>query len=1194
METRTKTDLYALYKFFRDAGDLRRAKQMKRLIQKKAENHLVIGFSGHFSAGKSSLINALMDDRFLPTSPIPTSANVVRLAYGEPKIVLTRHDETRTVFLPPYDVRAIWENCKNGQDVLEVFIQTDQGMPEDLEWMDTPGIDSTDPLHMEMTEDAIILADHIFYVADYNHVLAEENYRFLMTLEEMNKPYHLVISQIDKHRENELSFEAYKKSIFDSLSAWKLKPESIHFISIKDLSLAVNEWEAFRFYLKTLSDKRSAQPETEAVLRKLYKDHIKWWKNQYGDAEKAMAEAFDGIDREHLTYRRDVLKTKLETLHARKRQWLDDCIKAGDQAIDNAILMPYETRELARQYIEACQPDFKMGFFSTKAKVEKERMNRLDALLQNLNQLLLTMNRQTAESLFNPLKKYLSMDEAVRTRLYSLNVEASPELIENHVEKGALLTGQYVLTYTAALESTLKKQMKKEVRNLLEELTPLINQPIHQAKEAVENEMKDLDEQLKQFDAYADALKKENTHFQTGEEILEGTIILNEEERHLVEEDFLAQEEMIASMRMEEKPMAEKSPTIEETPSEMPTPEIQEAPEDWEARFRKAEQILRGINGFTYLAERFSKRADRLKNQRYTVALFGAFSAGKSSFANAMLGQKVLPVSPHPTTATINRILPVDCDHAHGSVAIHFKTEKAILDEVNQALETFQQRVDALEELPTVIENALLQATESRHMVFLKAVAKGYRDAQGSLGRTHTLPLAEALPFISVEQKACFVDMADIYFDCPLTQSGVSLVDTPGADSINARHTDTAFRYIRNADALVYITYYNHAFSRADEEFLLQLGRVKEAFELDKMFFVVNAIDLAQSADEAQEVVRYVRERLYTYGIRQARLYGISSLKALESGENASSASGFDKFYNDWDEFVRFGLQKQTIEQGVRDFGHAKRVLEETMKRIALSATEREQVLERMAEGYRYATSVIQAMDAKGALSRLQNEVRELFFYVKKRVIQRFLDEFSRFFNPAILSSTEKEPKKVLLSRSLEECLQFLSFDLDQEIRATYLRTEAMLSKLIAEYREDALAQLGEEWAVEWPEKPEWKTPEITASLKQTDRLPFEACFKHFKNPKQFFEADGKSRMREAMQLVLSKAIDHVLSQNTEETLQHYEIIFKNTLEKDRAHALNDLETLRREQEQSLTFDAEAFQKIRDAQESINQLMPIQ
>ena len=48
---------------------------------------------------------------------------------------------------------------------------------------------------------------------------------------------------------------------------------------------------------------------------------------------------------------------------------------------------------------------------------------------------------------------------------------------------------------------------------------------------------------------------------------------------------------------------------------------------------------------------------------------------------------------------------------------------------------------------------------------------------------------------------------------------GVTLVDTPGADSINARHTGVAFEYIRNADAILFITYYNHAFAKADREF---------------------------------------------------------------------------------------------------------------------------------------------------------------------------------------------------------------------------------------------------------------------------------------------------------------------------------------------------------------------------------------
>ena len=66
-----------------------------------------------------------------------------------------------------------------------------------------------------------------------------------------------------------------------------------------------------------------------------------------------------------------------------------------------------------------------------------------------------------------------------------------------------------------------------------------------------------------------------------------------------------------------------------------------------------------------------------------------------------------------------------------------------------------------------------------------------------------------------------------MYYDCELTRKGVTLVDTPGADSINARHTGVAFEYIKNSDAILFVTYYNHAFSKADREFLIQLGRVK-------------------------------------------------------------------------------------------------------------------------------------------------------------------------------------------------------------------------------------------------------------------------------------------------------------------------------------------------------------------------------
>ena len=60
------------------------------------------------------------------------------------------------------------------------------------------------------------------------------------------------------------------------------------------------------------------------------------------------------------------------------------------------------------------------------------------------------------------------------------------------------------------------------------------------------------------------------------------------------------------------------------------------------------------------------------------------------------------------------------------------------------------------------------------------------------------------------------------------------------------------------------------------------MGRVKDTFALDKMFFIVNAIDLAQNEEEMDAVLDYVEEQLVTYGIRQPHLYPVSSMLALQ------------------------------------------------------------------------------------------------------------------------------------------------------------------------------------------------------------------------------------------------------------------------------------------------------------------------
>ena len=125
--------------------------------------------------------------------------------------------------------------CRDGTAIESIEISTAAAsLPAGVVLMDTPGIDSTDAAHRLATEEAIHLADLIFYVMDYNHVQSEESFLFTKSLTEAGKRVALVINQIDKHREEELSFASFVAGVKDAFAAWGVTPEAVFFTSMKD------------------------------------------------------------------------------------------------------------------------------------------------------------------------------------------------------------------------------------------------------------------------------------------------------------------------------------------------------------------------------------------------------------------------------------------------------------------------------------------------------------------------------------------------------------------------------------------------------------------------------------------------------------------------------------------------------------------------------------------------------------------------------------------------------------------------------------------------------------------------------------------------------------------------------------------------------------------------------------------------
>jgi len=177
--------LLDIARLMRESGDGIHADKLAEVERKYSSGELTIAFCGHFSAGKSSLVNRLCGHRLLPSSPIPTSANIVAIRNGEPAVKVTRTDQgegERTAVIAPEELDAY---CKNGEDIASIDISYPIPLLGDrLALLDTPGVDSTDDAHRMATESALHLADVVFYVMDYNHVLSEMNFEFAKKLKE--------------------------------------------------------------------------------------------------------------------------------------------------------------------------------------------------------------------------------------------------------------------------------------------------------------------------------------------------------------------------------------------------------------------------------------------------------------------------------------------------------------------------------------------------------------------------------------------------------------------------------------------------------------------------------------------------------------------------------------------------------------------------------------------------------------------------------------------------------------------------------------------------------------------------------------------------------------------------------------------------------------------------------------------------
>ncbi len=1119
---------------FQQNGDRVRVEKAEQLLRKIHEKEFITAFSGHFSAGKSTMINALIGDQVLPSSPIPTSANLVKvLKSSEDYAKVYSHSQKTLLFQAPYNFETVKAYCKNG-DVTNIEIGKKTSLlPKGVTIMDTPGVDSTDDAHRISTESALHLADIVFYVMDYNHVQSELNFMYTKNLLKHGVKLYLIINQIDKHNEQELSFTSFKKSVHDSFTSWEVEPAGIYFTTLKDPNHPENEFATIKSLIDHafLHHDDLIQGTIDAAFNRLVTEHEAWLQEEMDLAtqpyEQVVAEYSEEGLRTLFT-EESKLKIEKETVMQTAPNWEKAFEKDREVILKNAYLMPFETRELAEQYLISAQADFKKGFLFSKKKTDDERSARLQAFYMGV--------KKQVESQINWHLKQLAVKKVEETELLDEDLQAAAQQIEitfdeslltDAIHKGAGINGEYVLHYCEQIANRLRNiarktsdQFKTAVADTLQVRidTQLIMVNKHLAKlEKETTALRSLIELEKEYDE-----KKGLLYISSGKE---------EEQLITLVKKWQKEKSDVAIYNDENVNIPEAIPAVVEPLKEYNTKIDSSIDRDTIIeKLDRAVTLLSGIKGFNRMTEQLFEKSSRLKHQSFTISLFGAFSAGKSSFANALLGESVLPVSPNPTTAAINRICPPTNENAHGTAIVRLKEADQLLADINESLSMFNYATTTLEEAFSVISKVLShqkgEGKEKIHITFLTAFIQGFELYREKLGTDIKTNLEEFQSFVANEAQSCFVEAIDLFYDCSFTRKGITLVDTPGADSINARHTGVAFEYIKDSDAILFVTYYNHAFSKADREFLIQLGRVKDAFELDKMFFIVNAIDLASSEEEVAEVLTYVKSELTKNGIRFPKIYGLSSKLALIAEDK--KASNLEAFTNEFNYFLDKDLNAMAVNSAEKDYQRVLVMLEQLIQ----SANEDESVKTQRRESLISTKEKIDRLllenKANILSDRLKQEIKELLFYVKQRVFFRFPDFFKEAFNPAVLKGNSRDQ----LKKQLDELLATMGYDFAQEMRATSLRLEQFTKKLLygrfGEIEKE-LQSIQSEITLSQLQIQNGVTPNFESAFVRVERKPLETVFKYFKNPKAFFENNEKKQMEEALQDLLSPLAESYL-----------------------------------------------------------------
>lgn len=979
--------LYKLKKEVEKSNNYALVNTINQVIKKVYLNQFTASFVGHFSAGKSTLINLLLEQNILPSSPVPTTSNTAVVSVAEEPGIIANLPHQQYTKLKTYD--DVKQMNRQNVDVESVEINFPSNkFNNGFTLQDTPGVDSNVATHQSSTEQFMYTSNILFYTVDYNHVQSALNFKFMRRINELGIPIVFVINQIDKHNEDEISFDTFKSRVEKSIKDWDIELTDTYYVS--KFEHPENQINELSDYLVQMDNHRESVEDY--VNRTI--DFIT--EAQLAYIQKEIQDILDTLDIEEEDFEQAYMKFQQNQEVSEEAQLLNDSDKLLNylkqkrkDILDNAYIMTHDMREQLRSYLESKSEDFKVGgLFNKKKKKEEEQEQRLnqatDALQDKVNQQI----RQPLREDMSFLTRFIN-DSEVNNQILNQDYLIKPSLISDLYQPQTSISNTYVLTFSDEVVKALNKHIEHESNPIFKDA---VNHAQASELTTEDNEDKQEYEKFIELKNLRESLTTHNyQHYYIHlDDSLDKLIGRTEANFELKEENSTAYHHKHEQVNHDE---AETANQVD---------------------IQNALQVVEDVPLFDRTKKDIKDTMHRLNNQITKIGVFGTFSAGKSSLINALLGGQYLVSSPNPTTAATTEL-------SYGEESqITLKSSEQLLDEVNNVLEYYNASYDSLESFINSDLKKLKTQLEKNQLAFIDAIEKHYDMYLDMLneGEVHTVSQEDVKKWSAEDEYATFVKT--VHLNLPLEWlKGKIIVDSLGLHSNNQRHTNETEQILTSSDLILYVSYFNHSFTDNDKAFIEHMKAMNQLNENQAFKMVINAVDLAENEDDLNAVRDYVADALGQVNLH-SEIFSVSSRKSLKEGDQ-----GIDQLRDSIQRFAdvesKTILEQQMVHQIQQMNDSYKEMIQEFHNNKEQIQARQEKLLN-IKDQDRLNSQLINTTS-----QHTNNEVDEQIYHLNNRLNLQLLDEVKSVYNSQMTQNSDfNEEKKISTKTYLDQIHQRL------------------------------------------------------------------------------------------------------------------------------------------------------------------------